>query len=154
MRHDTSRRLGALLTVALAFHVSGCGTLLYPERKGQKDGKIDTTVALLDCIGLLLFVIPGVIAFIIDFNNGTIYLPGTHRERRDSDRDGDSRVETPEAAGWTAVHVGHDRLDAATIRTVVGRRTGQWLDMDDPRIQVTRVATISNLPGESAALAR
>jgi hypothetical protein len=50
---------------------------LYPERKGQKSGKIDVGVAVLDGIGLLFFLIPGIIAYVIDFNNGTIYLPGT-----------------------------------------------------------------------------
>ena len=34
-------------------------------------------MAVLDGIGLLFFIIPGVIAFAVDFSNGTIYLPGT-----------------------------------------------------------------------------
>ena len=55
----------------------GCGTILYPERKGQKSGKIDAGVAILDGSGVLFFIIPGVIAFAVDFYNGTIYLPGT-----------------------------------------------------------------------------
>ena len=56
----------------------GCGTILYPERKGQKSGKIDTGVAILDGIGVLFFIIPGIIAFAVDFYNGTIFLPGTN----------------------------------------------------------------------------
>lgn len=67
---------GALCAV-LIFQLVGCGTILYPERKGQKSGKIDVGVALLDGIGLLFFLIPGIIAYAVDFNNGTIYLPGT-----------------------------------------------------------------------------
>lgn len=55
----------------------GCGTVFYPERKGQKSGKIDAGVAVLDGLGALFFVIPGVIALAVDFYNGTIYLPGT-----------------------------------------------------------------------------
>ncbi|MDD5069722.1 MAG: hypothetical protein PHV17_03240 [Candidatus Omnitrophica bacterium] len=65
------------ICAVLVFQLVGCGTILYPERKGQKSGKIDIGVALLDGIGLLFFLIPGVIAYAIDFNNGTIYLPGT-----------------------------------------------------------------------------
>ena len=30
---------------------------------------------LLDAVGLLFFFVPGVIAFAVDFSNGTIYLP-------------------------------------------------------------------------------
>ena len=62
-------------TAVLATALSGCGTLLYPERKGQTGGRIDPSVAILDGLGLLLFLIPGLIAFAVDFSNGTIYLP-------------------------------------------------------------------------------
>lgn len=68
-----------------ATSLSACGTIMYPERKGQIDGKIDPTVAILDGIGLLLFLIPGVIAFAVDFSNGTIYLPGTGRRAEAGD---------------------------------------------------------------------
>lgn len=54
----------------------GCGTLLYPERQGQPQGRLDPSVLILDGIGLLFFVVPGLIAFAVDFSNGTIYLPG------------------------------------------------------------------------------
>jgi hypothetical protein len=53
----------------------GCGTLLYPARKGQPAGRLDWGVVALDAVGLLFFFVPGVIAFAVDFNNGTIYLP-------------------------------------------------------------------------------
>ena len=75
--------LNVVISAALIVQLTGCGTLMYPERKGQKSGKIDAGVAVLDGIGLLLFVIPGVIAFAVDFNNGTIYLPGTSRASLD-----------------------------------------------------------------------
>jgi hypothetical protein len=69
---------GTSLTLAAA-SLSACGTIMYPERKGQIDGKLDSTVVILNGIGLLLFLVPGVIAFAVDFSNGTIYLPGTGR---------------------------------------------------------------------------
>ena len=139
MRHVATRRVGYLLAIVLAVQVSGCGTLLYPERKGQKDGRLDTTVVLLDGVGLLFFIIPGLIAFLVDFNNGTIYLPGT-------EGDGHSRLTTPDGTRWITAHVGPGRLDAATIRAVVGEKTGVWLDLDDPRLQVLTVESGSALP--------
>src|SRR4051812_2932639 len=54
---------------------SGCGTVLHPERRGQAAGDIDWAVFALDAVGLLFFFVPGVIAFAVDFNNGSIYLP-------------------------------------------------------------------------------
>lgn len=64
------------LVAALALQTAGCGTILHPERRGQRGGRLDVGVVVLDAIGLLFFVIPGVIAFAVDFSNGTIYLPG------------------------------------------------------------------------------
>lgn len=75
------KRLGSTFRIFicafLIVQLMGCGTILYPERKGQKSGKIDAGVAILDGIGVLCFIIPGVIAYAVDFYNGTIYLPGT-----------------------------------------------------------------------------
>lgn len=59
----------------LALCGTGCGTILHPERKGQPAGDLDWSIVALDGIGLLLFLVPGVIAFAVDFNNGSIYLP-------------------------------------------------------------------------------
>jgi hypothetical protein len=64
-------RLGAAGTLSLA----GCGTILYPERRGQPAGHLDWGVVALDAIGLLFFLVPGVIAFAVDFATGAIYLP-------------------------------------------------------------------------------
>ena len=69
--------LRIFICTVLIVQLMGCGTILYPERKGQKSGKIDAGVAILDGIGVLFFIIPGIIAFAVDFYNGTIYLPGT-----------------------------------------------------------------------------
>ena len=77
------KAFNVLICVVLIFQLIGCGTIMYPERKGQKSGKIDAGIAVLDGIGLLFFFIPGIIAFAVDFNNGTIYLPGTSRSSLD-----------------------------------------------------------------------
>ena len=69
--------LRIFICAVLMVQLMGCGTILYPERKGQTGGRIDAGVALLDGIGVLFFIVPGVIAFAVDFYNGTIYLPGT-----------------------------------------------------------------------------
>lgn len=65
--------LGVLGLVQIT--TAGCGTLLYPSRKGQPAGQLDWGVVALNAVGLLFFFVPGVIAFAVDFNNGTIYLP-------------------------------------------------------------------------------
>lgn len=69
------RRFIELALAKACLLVVGCGTMMYPERRGQPGGRLDWRVVALDAAGLLLFFIPGVIAFAVDFTNGTIYLP-------------------------------------------------------------------------------
>lgn len=75
MPETCGKTLRVIVSAALIVQLMGCGTILHPERRGQKAGRIDVTIAALDAVGLLFFIIPGVIAFAVDFNNGTIYLP-------------------------------------------------------------------------------
>src|SRR3954447_4925862 len=76
MEDALSRRsfigIGAASSLAL---VAGCGTILYPERRYQPHGDVDLKVVALDTLGLLLFFIPGVISFVVDYTTGAIYLP-------------------------------------------------------------------------------
>src|ERR1700679_3171986 len=67
--------LRIFVCAVFTMQLMGCGTLMYPERRGQRGGSLDAGVAVLDGIGLLFGIIPGVIAFAVDFSNGTIYLP-------------------------------------------------------------------------------
>lgn len=75
---QTTRITAAVLLLALGTQLA-CGTILYPERRGQRGGRIDPAVAIMDGIGVLLFVIPGLAAFAVDFATGAICLPGGRR---------------------------------------------------------------------------
>ncbi|MFH2137323.1 MAG: hypothetical protein ABII88_02300 [Candidatus Omnitrophota bacterium] len=70
------RTLHVLTCAVLVVQLAGCGTLMYPERRGQRGGRVDVGVAVLDGIGLFFFLIPGIIAYAVDFSTGAIYLPG------------------------------------------------------------------------------
>ncbi len=59
--------LRVLVTAILVVQLLGCGTILYPERRGQAAGRYDTDIVILDAIGLLFFIVPGVVAFGVDF---------------------------------------------------------------------------------------
>ena len=65
-----------ICTAVIAAQLVGCGTILYPERRGQSAmEKLDVDIVILDGIGLFFFLVPGVIAFAVDFATGAIYLP-------------------------------------------------------------------------------
>ncbi|MAI07867.1 MAG: hypothetical protein CMF61_02810 [Magnetococcales bacterium] len=76
MKLNLKKTVTLSLMAGVVLQTAACGTILHPERKGQIDGQIDTSIAALNAVGLLFFLVPGVIAFAVDFNNGTIYLPG------------------------------------------------------------------------------
>ena len=52
-----NRVIGGVLAVSLLTQLSACGTVFYPDRRGQIDGKIDPTIAVLNAVGLLFYVI-------------------------------------------------------------------------------------------------
>lgn len=74
MRQSIRRLCGFALIVAMLNTVA-CGYLIYPERQGLRGERVDGTVVALDAIGLLFFILPGVVAFAVDFSTGCIYLP-------------------------------------------------------------------------------
>ena len=69
------RKVRVGFVILLVTQLIACGTILYPERRGQTSGRYDADVVLLDAAGLLLFIVPGVIAFAVDILTGAIYLP-------------------------------------------------------------------------------
>ena len=74
--------------------LSGCGTILYPDRAYQEErGDLDPAIIILDGIGLFFFIIPGLVAFAVDFTTGAIYFPAEH-EQGDRERTIFDRQET------------------------------------------------------------
>ena len=63
----------ALLTAFLLLN-SGCGTFFFSHRIGKKTStQRDNRVFIANCILCLAGIIPGVVAFILDSDNGTLY---------------------------------------------------------------------------------
>lgn len=119
-------RLAAVAAIAGQL---GCGAILYPERAGQPKGRIDPAVAVLDGIGVLLFIIPGLVAFAVDFHQGTIYLPPGEAAATD----------------WRPVAVGGP-LTPDAIEGIVGAQTGADVSLADPRLRAYRVGSAGELP--------
>lgn len=69
------RHIARLSILLLMISNLSCGYFLYPERVGQKDGRLDPTVIILDAAGLLFGILPGVVSFAVDITTGAIYLP-------------------------------------------------------------------------------
>lgn len=117
-----------VLCTALTTQLSACGTIFYPERRGQISGQIDPGVAILNGIGLLIFIIPGLIAFGIDFTTGAIYLPGgkysVAPETLQQAVDADGRVDTAALQHILKQELGKD-LPLAQARQIRADSTTQ-----------------------------
>ena len=141
--HALKRPLCGLMIIGMGLQMSACGTVLYPERKGQIDGQIDPNVAILNGIGLLFFLVPGVVAFAVDFSNGTIYLP-----------EKDDKASTPfEDTTYIVIHTDPENLSGDYIQEVVEQHTGRDLDLHSPRVRITPVNSldhIAHLPDSEA----
>lgn len=115
-----NRVIGGVLAVSLFTQLSACGTLFYPDRRGQIDGRIDPAIAVLNAVGLLFYVIPGLIAFGIDFATGAIYLPGGSYSM--------APEKLQEALGADGV------VDQAKLKAIIETETGHSLPLNDPRL--------------------
>lgn len=109
-----ARGIAAALLIT---QVTACGTLLYPERRGQTNGQIDIGVAALDAIGLLFFFVPGVVAFGVDFITGAIYLPGGGMASLTEDE-------------LNSIKNGPDSIDVEKFKTVMAQRSDIKLPKD------------------------
>ena len=120
--------------VMLAVQQTGCGTIFWPERRGQPAGPLDPKVVALDAIGLLLFFIPGVIAFAVDFSNGTIYLPpGEYASSRRS------------KTRWTRVRTARQQPTLDEIEHLVQSHTGKAVRLRPGQYRVGTLETADAL---------
>jgi hypothetical protein len=71
--------VAGLFTLSTAF--SSCGYILYPHRRGNRGGYIHGPTLVMDLLWLIPGIIPGVVALVVDFSSGAIYVGGRGRRR-------------------------------------------------------------------------
>ncbi|WP_347902176.1 polyribonucleotide nucleotidyltransferase [Pseudomonas purpurea] len=115
------RLMGGVLVATLLTQVTACGSIFYPDRRGQIDGKIDPAIAVLDAVGLLFYVIPGLIAFAVDFTTGAIYF-----------EPGKTAQVAPEKLQQA---IGADgQVDNHKLQAILESELGRDFPLDDPRL--------------------
>jgi hypothetical protein len=116
-----SRVLGGVLVATLLAQLTACGSIFYPERRGQIDGHIDPAIAALDAIGLLFYIIPGLIAFGVDFTTGAIYFPNNQTSQVDP-----QKLQPAINADGS--------VDNVKLQAILKTELGRSLPLDDPRL--------------------
>jgi len=143
-KHRWVKFLIAIVVVMFSLQIVSCGFLLYPERRGQTHGRIDPAVAVLDGVGLLLFIIPGVVAFAVDFATGAIYLPGGKR----------SSTTSPGADQMLVIHVNPEELTKERIEEIASKEMGSPVSLDQENIQVIELEVTENIDLELLRFAK
>ena len=128
----TIKMLSTLVCFTLIAQLAGCGTLIHPERRGQRSGRIDPGIAILDGIGLLFFIIPGLIAFAIDFSTGAIYMPG-------------SVVGSLDRKNLKVVKFDPKHTTVAGIEEIIWKETGRRVNLNQANVEVSRLGSLEDM---------
>jgi hypothetical protein len=136
------RVIALVAGASLIISSTSCGTILHPERRGQPAGRLDPGIVVLDAVGLLLFFIPGVVAFAVDFSTGTIYLP--------PEPCADAR--TLRTQDLQTVRMSPAELTPQGLEAIVREHTGQTIRLAPGTYRAAKLSDISDL--EPATLER
>jgi hypothetical protein len=130
------RMLLTVVIIVLIIQLTACGYFFYPERRGQKPiGRIDPAIAVLDALGLFLFIVPGVIAFAVDITNGTLYFPESHHR---------SSLST-ETEHMTVIRVNPGELNQNLIEEIVKNHTGVSIRLDQKNMEIYQLDKSENV---------
>ena len=128
--------------IALLLQLSACGYFLHPERRGQNGGRLDIGVVALDGIGLFFFLVPGIIAYAVDFSSGCIYLPGgVFSANPDNDE-------------IKMVQVDPGKLNETMIKKIIVRETGISALINLNQAEVSALNGIEDIAGKFAGMKR
>jgi hypothetical protein len=119
----------SIILASLLTSVSSCGTIIHPERKGQRGGDLDVSIVILDGIGLLFFIIPGAIAYAVDFSNGTIYLPNSYRRPLYSRYSEFNINDFNNSDKFIQIKTGKNNLTNKDIEQAILENTGEKIDL-------------------------
>jgi hypothetical protein len=143
-KHPRVRFICTIVAMIFCLQLASCGFVLYPERRGQSHGRIDPAIAVLDGVGLLLFVIPGIVAFAVDFATGTIYLPGSKKASTNpSDKD-----------DMLVLQVDRGELNSQKIEAIVSDHTGYPIKFDQENLRAFELERTENIEAELLKLAQ
>ena len=125
MRKIKSAAISLALITTLSSQLISCGYILHPERRNQKSGHVDWAIVGLDAIGLLFFIIPGLIAFGVDIASGTIYM---------SSNNNFSNLEFRE---YKKIKI-QGEVNEKNIIAAINESTGIVIDFDNPNLKIIR----------------
>ena len=138
--HFLAKLISAILCSVFVLNLASCGTLIYPERRGQKSGQFDIGVVLMDAIGLFFFIVPGLLAFAVDFSTGAIYLPPANDNSTNEKSEGFKKDQPVRF-----IRVDPKQLKPDMISRIILEQTGASIQLNDPNIIISKADGLSSI---------
>jgi hypothetical protein len=83
----------------------------------------------MDAIGLLFFIIPGLIAFAIDISTGTIYMGGSSLSLNNN-------LENIKLGDLKKIKIDPNNITNETVAAAIKESTGLTVDLNDPNLKI------------------
>jgi len=160
-REFVSRVMRQGLVSGAATGLSGCGTFFHKERVGQPHShRIDWCVAAADGLGLVLFFIPGIVAFVVDFYTGAIYLPcdecaasgsrpGALEGEPSANGSTDNNVAVAtDAVEFSRIEQPREQLDPRSIESVVSAHVGRPVMLVDSDARYSQLSQLDQFASQ------
>lgn len=155
-RRFVSQLVSGTAATGFVLSLAGCGTLLHKERVNRPhSGDLDWSMVALNGLGLILFFIPGVIAFVVDFHTGAIYLPSGPMAMKPPLAGMDELAGEPVSAADSGlassgndrvvmkkIAVSTDELNLSTIKRAVSEQLGSPILLDESTSRVTELENL------------
>ncbi|TWT77859.1 hypothetical protein Pla123a_16570 [Posidoniimonas polymericola] len=119
---------------------TGCGTIFHQDRVHQPhSNQLDWKIVAADALGLILFFVPGVIAFAVDFYTGAIYLPYAAYGAAPVC----PPVVTPQCvSSFETLELPPGVISQRSVEEAVAARTGKAISLSDANTRAGRLESI------------
>jgi hypothetical protein len=150
------RAIAASTMLTVGSGSMGCGYFLHPERRGTQSGVIDGATMVMDILWLIPGIIPGVIALVVDFSSGGIYVTGSHRVALHLSPDGRLALQVPHATRpgqveFRLVTASHQVLARKVALVGPGHSRGESVELQLPApVQEPVYLEVESQDGKSA----
>ena len=153
-REFLSQSIAWPMSIGVIGMTAGCGTIFYNERVGMPhSNQLDWKIVALDALGLIVFFVPGVIAFVVDFATGAIYLPPIygppypHSSYKPPQPGLPADAATEHVVELRPVAVA-SRLDQPTIEAVVSDQIGRPVLLTEPSTRISQLASLEQFAAQ------
>ncbi len=120
--------------LALTTNLAACSTIKSEKEIEKEQIEVvepSNNTAEINGVGTLFFVIPNVITYAVDFNDGTVYLPNKKNRHK--------KINDLNISNMSAIKIDKERLNFKTIESIISAEAGGCQIIDISKAQAYRI---------------